>query len=501
MALFDGLLNIIAPKKKLPAGGSAITATYSPTQAQQVLTAPSFASFREDIFTTRQASDSRTLMKALFRQDPDVSSTVNGYLTLADTEIVMWAEDAEGAIDPVASLELQAILKRLTRQVDYTLGFQLKQSIYQTCADMRYMLLLRGGVGLELIFDKTQNPDSIRQIDLASIVWFEKNAGEYKPGQTVAGKSDPQMLDTPAFFVSFYRRDPTVIYADSPFVSAINTIAARQQVINDLYRIMQQTGFPRMDIKILEEVVLNNAPVNVRQDADKLKTYVADSIAALAGQFANLRSDQSIVHTDAVEFSILNDKNPGVGIDVTNVIETLNAQNQAALKTMATILGRGSAGVNTGSVEARLAAMFADELNEPLAEILEKMLSFCLHQRGYQGFANVKFRPAELRPDTELEPQRVMKANRLRQDLSDGIITDEEYTLEMYGRLPSPGATPLSGTGFVNPVPLAEPGVDGKPPQPSDVPAKKGPLNKAISPAKSGQAKANTPKSSPPRPN
>lgn len=497
MALFDGILTVVGLKKKLPAGGTTITSTYSPTQSQQVLTAPSFASFREDIFTSRQANDSRTLMKSLFRHDPDVSSTVNGYLTLADTEIVMFAEDAEGKIDPDASAEMHAILKRLTRQVDYTLGFQLKQSIYQLCADMRYMLLLRGGIGLEVIFDKAQNPEGIRQTDLASIVWFEKKAGEYKPAQTVAGKSDPVLLDSPAFFVSFYRRDPTVIYADSPFVSAINTIAARQQVINDLYRIMQVTGFPRIDIEIVEEVLINNAPASIRQDAAKMRDYLSESIGALTAQFGSLRSDQSIVHTDAVKFTILNDTNPGIGIDVTNVIETLNAQNQAALKTMSTILGRGSSGVNTGSVEARLAAMYADELNEPIAEILEKLLSFCLHQKGYQGFANVRFRTAELRPATELEPQLVMKANRLRQDLSDGIISDEEYTLEMYGRLPIPGTPPLSGTGFVNPI---APAGDGATPDgPEDVPAKTGPLQKSLAPARSKQTRANQPKSAPPK--
>ncbi|MDH7796419.1 MULTISPECIES: hypothetical protein [unclassified Beijerinckia] len=485
--MLDGLLNIILPKKKAPNGGVSNTPTFQPDQKDQVLTVPQYRDHLTDLFTSRQANNSQDLLKALFRQDPDVSATVNGYLTLANTEMVMWATDAQGAVDRDASNALATLVTRLTRQVDYTLGFQLKQSIYQLNADLRYMLLLRGGIGAELVFDKAQLPDSIRQVDLASIRWYEKASGVYKPGQSVQGRGDPVMLDTPAFFVSFYRRDPTTIYTDSTFIAAINTIAARQQVINDLYRIMQITGFPRMDIKVLEEVIINRAPANIKADPTKLREFVNNQVAAIQSTFQSLRADQSVVHTDSVEFDILNGSSAAVALDVTNVVETLNAQNQAALKTMATVLGRGSAGVNTGSVEARLAAMYADELNEPLAEMYEKMFSFCLHQQGFQGFANVKFRQAELRPDLELETMRQIKTARMRQDLSDGIITDIEYALEMYGRLPNPTAPELSGTGFMTPTPTAAPNA-------ADISPNTDPLGRSLTPGKTGATKTNLPK-------
>lgn len=492
MALFDGLLDILAWKKRPSQGGTANTPTYSPLTASRVLSTPQYLDHLSDIFTSRVASDSLTLMKSLFVNDPDVSSTVNGYLTLANTEMITYAIDINGQVDPQASLDLENLIKRLTRQVDYTQGFQFKQNIYQLNADLRYMLLLRGGIATELVFDKSQNPDRIKTIDLATIRWYETKPGEYKPSQLVSGQSQPVMLDAPNIFVSFYRRDPTTIYTQSPFVSSINTIAARQQVINDLYRIMQFTGYPRMEVTVVEKVIRESAPANLRVNEDELRQYVAARMAEISTTFSAMRPDQAVVHSDSIELKMLNEKSPGVGIDITNVIETLNAQNQAALKTMATILGRGSAGVNTSSVEARLAALFADELNEPLAEFYEKIFSFCLHQQGYQGFAVVKFRPAELRPQTELEPQLTLKAARLRQDLSDGIISDVEYHLEMYGRLPPPEAPALSGTGFVS--------VGGMTGAAADVSANTDPLGRSVSPdASAGQIKANPKKSKTPR--
>ncbi|WP_163333995.1 hypothetical protein, partial [Klebsiella aerogenes] len=74
------------------------------------------------------------------------------------------------------------------------------------------------------------------------------------------------------------------------------------------------------------------------------------------------------------------------------------------------------------------------------------------HQDGYQGFARVEFDPAELRPWTELEPQLTVRSQRLREDLSDGLITDVEYHLWVYKRLPPPGAPQLSGTGFLSAI-------------------------------------------------
>lgn len=490
MALLDGLLNIIAPKRKLRAGGQANTPTYNPQQNRQVLTYPQYRDHLDDLFGARQSDSAPELLKRLFQHDPDVSSAVNGYLTLANTDMIVYAEDLEGNVDPEASRTLHALIKRLGRQTDYTQGFRLKQNLYQLNAELRYMLLMRGGIAIDLVYDKTQAPDELRVVDLDTIRWYETQPGLYKPGQLVQGTPDPVMLDSPSFFVSFYRRDPTSIYANSPFVSAINTIASRQQVINDLYRIMRFTGYPRMDIKVLESVLIENAPADVRSDASKMKQWVADRMSELATQFANISVDQALVHPDTVDIKILNEKNPGMGIDISQIIDTLNAQNQAGLKTMATILGRGSAGVNTSSVEARLAAMFADELNEPLADIYERIFSFALHQTGYQGFAVVKFRPAELRPATELEPQLVLKANRLRQDLSDGIISDAEYALEMYGRLPNPDAPELSGTGFLTPAPAGQPGMG-----PEDVSPNSDSVGRDASPDRTAQTRANQPRS------
>lgn len=489
MASLGSIFSIISPKKKSKKGGEAATGTFNPQQSQNVLTAPQYQDHLQDIFSTRQADDARTLMVQLFEHDPDVSAAVSAYLTMSNTTPIILVRDMEGEIDREATKALMQRIKFMTVPTDYTKGFQMKQTLEQWCEEIRYMLLLRGGAGIELVFDDKLMPDDLRNVDLNSIEWFERKPGEYKPRQTVSGVPDGINLDIPTFFVAFYRQNPTKIYSNSPFVSTINTIAARQQVINDLYRIMQYTGYPRMEVKVVEEVLRKNMPVNVKLDEAKQTEWINARMSEIRNSVQDIRADTAFVHMDSVEPGIMNEKSPGAGIDISKVIETLNAQNQAGLKTMATVIGRGSAGVNTGSVEARIAAMNADELNGPVASILSNVFSFIMHQEGYQGFAEVSFLKGELRPELELEPQLTMRAARLKEDLSLGLISDLEYHLQVYHRLPPEGAPELSGTGFMQTAAGGEGG------RADEVTPNSDPLGRSLAPEGSTMAKSNQVKS------
>jgi hypothetical protein len=446
----DRFLKVITPKRQKAKGVSS-TNTYAADRTEQVLSAPTYKEHLNDLFSERQSDDSKDLLQKLFVHDPDVSAALSAFLTVADTEPVFTVKDADGAFDRKGMQALNQILATLTERFDYSKGFQLQPNLQTLTENMRYMVLLRGGIGEELVFDKMGVPVEIRHVDLATLEWFEVESNKFVPSQLAPQSNVRIDLNIPTFFVSHFRRDPTKIYANSPFVSSINTVAARQQVINDLYRIMQVTGFPRMDVTIMEEVLKKNANSETQQDATKMRAFIDGEVARIQAAVASLRADQALVHTDSVDFKIANEKNPATGLDISSVISALNAMNQAGLRSMATILGRGESGVNTASVEARIFSMNAEALNVPVAECLSQILTMALRVvTKTDARVECKFRGVELRPELELEPMRVMKASRLRQDLSDGIISDDEYHLEMYGRIRPDTAPELSGTDFMS---------------------------------------------------
>lgn len=445
-ALNSLLTKVLPPKRGNPAGVS-VTPTYNASAPDAVLTAPTYREHQTDLLTARNNSDSRALIRDLLKSDPDMSAAMNAFLTVANTVPVFLVRNPDTTLDEAGQDLLNQILTLMFVRNDYTKGFKMPASISSLSENMRYMVLASGGIGGELVISKEFFPTEVRLVDLGKIEWKEPLAGQYVPQQSsVTGELIS--LDIPNFFTAWFRRDPNGIYSHSPFISAINTIAARQQVINDLYRIMRITGYPRMEAKVMEEVVLKNMPPDIKADEAKKREYMSQVIGSVQTQLQNLRADQIFVHTDSIETGMMNEKAAGVTMDITSVIQTLNSQNQAGLKTMATIIGRGESGVNTASVEARIFSLSAQDLNEPLALWWSQALTLALRLNGSQSYVECYYLPVEMRSETELETQMLVKSQRLKDDLSLGAITDVEYHLWMYNRLPPKGAPQLSGTGF-----------------------------------------------------
>lgn len=442
------IVSVLLPKRSNPKGTS-LTPTFNPSSPDAVLTVPTYRDHLTDIFDTRSASDSRALIKQLFVSDPDMSAAVHSFLTVADTTPIFIVKDVNDQVDKAGQQILNELMMVLTQRNDYTKGFKLSTSLTSLTEACRYMLLLRGGVSGELIISKEFFPTELRLVDLATVQWYETAPGLFIPNQvTATGAKIP--LDIPTFFTAWFRKDPTAIYSNSPFVSAINTIAARTQVINDLYRIMKVTGFPRLEVTVLEEVVIKNMPPEYAVDPKKRADYLNGKLAEITNAVNGIRPEQAFIHFDSVTPGMINEKSSSNSLNIDSIIGVLNAQNQAGLKTMATILGRGESGVNTASVEARIFSMSAQALNKPIADLLSQALTLAIRLRGSQSYVHVDFQPVELRPDTELEPMLQIRQQRYRQELSDGIISDDEYCLKIHGRLSLPGAPVLSGSGFMD---------------------------------------------------
>lgn len=453
------LFEFILPNKAAKSGGTAYTDSYDPTKTSQTLDLPEYKQHLTDISDTRNDEDSQEIVKQMMISDPDTSSAASAYMTLADTQMNFVVRDSSGEISRDGQKLLHSLLYKVFEITDYSLKYQSKPSLSQFLNELRYMLLMRGAIAVELVYDKTAQPSELRNVDVATIEYMETKPGVFKPYQTTDNVKELS-LDIPTFFTERFKQDPTSIYNYSYFTSAINTVAARTIVINDLYRIMKITGYPRITLEVMEEILKKRAPKNVQDDSSKYNSWVNQQLSYISSQFSNIRADLPFAFTNSVKVGILNDKNPGASLQIKEVIDTLNAQNQAGLKVVSTILGRGEAGVNTASVEARIFSLSADALNKPIASILSRVFTLALRIAGFDGFVTFSFTPSQLKPTLELESQYIQKQTRLLKDLSLGVITDETYCMEMYGSIPPETMQPLSGTGFLNAD--AEEGVDSR---------------------------------------
>lgn len=117
--------------------------------------------------------------------------------------MVYYAVDAEGEISQEGTKTLEYLINRITFRNDYTLNYQMKPSLSSLREELKYMCLLRGAVGAELVFDKTLLPKEIRNVDMHFVEWTENKNGEYKPIQKTDESGEEVSLDIPTFFTAF----------------------------------------------------------------------------------------------------------------------------------------------------------------------------------------------------------------------------------------------------------------------------------------------------------
>lgn len=447
--LASALVEFVLPKKKNKAGGLAFTDSYKPGRAN-TLALPEYQQYLSDIQDDRLSDDEYDLIDKLFINDPDCSAALNAYLTLSDTPYQMLVYNQEGELDKDGIKLAESIMNSLFSINDYSLGYQMKPSFREFKDEQGWMLLSRGTIGAELVYDKAMRPSSIRVVDMAYVKFTEQKNGEYKPIQKTKNGNEEIDLDIPTFFTTKYRQSPTTPYAHSFFAAAINTIASRAKIINDLYRIMNYTGYPRIEVKVMEEVLMKNCPKAYQDDESKKASWVNEQLAHITNRFVTLQPTSPIVHTDSAEVSIINEKMAGASLQVSEIIDMLNAQNQAGLKVVATVLGRGEAGVNTASTETIIFSKSADAFNRPMEDIMSRILTLALRIAGFEGYCEFRFDPVELRPALELENQKTMLQSRLLQQLNYGLITDDEFHLRVNGELAADGVPELSGTRFLD---------------------------------------------------
>lgn len=448
--IWNKLGNVLLPTG-FKNGGAALTPNFNPQQNTQVISAPETNNHTRDLLNERITDSDNDLIQRLMTYDPDVSAAVSAYLTLSNTQMRHIVRTPEGDIHPEDTKKVQQLITQISNVVDYSAGFTAPRSMRARNEALRTMILMRGSISLEMVLDPKFGLTDVRLLDTGTFEWYEKKKGSLTPSQKANNETID--LNIPTVFYAAHRKDPTTPYTKSSFISVINTVYARLQIINDLYDIMQLTGFPRMTVKLLEETIVKHMNDVDKRDDEKRRKFVNSVITEVTNRFSSINPTQPLVHTDSVEVGTLRTDQAGgsgAGIDIRPVIEVLNGQNQAALKTVATVIGRGSAGVNTASVESQVFAMQASELNEPLADVWSQLLTFALRLSGSVNYVTVYFDKAEFRPPNELEPAWIQKQARLHKDLSLGLITDDEYHLEMYNR-PKPASAPtLSGTNFLD---------------------------------------------------
>jgi hypothetical protein len=210
-------------------------------------------------------------------------------------------------------------------------------------------------------------------------------------------------------------------------------------LLHDVKRVIQQQGYPRLDIAILWEKIQEFIPDGMTMEPDKFKNWVDEIIGQVNTVYSNLQPDQAYVHMDTIEVrnSVGTMNASGLGA-LEGIIQGLERQATRALKTNGLLFSSGDGAISDTNAnrqwETHVASIKA--IQHLLESQLEKHFNTILRAAGIQ--ATVEFRFAELRAAEMLrdEQTKTMKYSNIITAYDQGWISQNEAALEAVGHKP-----------------------------------------------------------------
>lgn len=447
------------PLPKAPTGGKSEPSYRTIVGGTaSLLLRPERSLLNTDRLGVRSASSTYDAIRQMSFSSPDVSAAIYALLRTGIPEkYTMVARNMEGQIDPAATGVAHELLRRLTYlgNVDGSFGPQMGlQTLSETLGKE---LIMYGACSGEVALDKARIPASLNPVSVTKVRFYDEDRA-YRPIQYIGGEEID--LDIPTFIYVQLDQDLLSLYAASPLEAALQPVLADLEFNNDMRLALKRAVLPRLLATIDSDAVKKSTPPDILNDSDKFTTYKQALIASVQSVVNNAKPEDALISFSELSYAFIDG-----GKDPSQIIErmqaVLNSKLQTGIKTLPVVLGHGS-GSQASSTEALLFLKNANMLRVKLNEFYSRAMTIAVRVLGQDAYVEFAYASLDLRPDAELEAYKAMKQSRVLEQLSLGLITDEEAAIELTGNLPPAGFKPLSGTMFKTSKPSgnAQPGTD-----------------------------------------
>jgi hypothetical protein len=231
-------------------------------------------------------------------------------------------------------------------------------------------------------------------------------------------------------------------------------------LLHDLKRVVEQQGYPRLDISVDLSAMRESMPDSIKQDPAKFKAWVDSAIAEIADYYSKLEPDDAYVHTSPIAVN-----RPVGAVDarslgaVDGLLRALDRMLFRALKTMPLLMGSNEATSETHANrqwEIHVASIRA--IQHPVETVLGRFFELGLQAQGIAASVKVEF--AELRASEEMRDAQVqqLKLKNARTAYDNGLINQDEQATMALGKDKADQAAPRAAadTALIDLAPIDE---------------------------------------------
>ena len=409
---------------------------------------------------TLNSSSLFDLIDILMDAHPDISYALWNFMRLGNSGYYYTVKKLDSNEEyPEAIEDIELLFKRL--KTPNMVGFERSKSLDKLIDQMFLSAVTRGAISGELLL--TPDKKDVARFVLVdpATVEFQIVDGRYIPFQD-NGRIN---LDIPTFFYEGIDEKIDDPYGRSPILGALNIVLFQMQVLNDLKAVVHNQGYPRLDLTIVEEVLLKRMPIAIRNNDEKKEKWLRDRLNEIIAMYNKLNPDDVFVHYDSLKIGEAGGKG-GALFDPDKLMHVIDNLIQSGVKTLSTLLGRRGAGQTESyaKIEIKLYLTGLGGIQKYIASFMEKMLTVYLNIRGKQGVVEFRFRPIEIRTELEQQQFESTRLNNIALLYDRGWISQEEAAQRAVGHAPDspeprvPGAVvrnsdgqPVSGTTDTNP--------------------------------------------------
>lgn len=394
--------------------------------------------------------DSATAIRLLARKNGNVGSSVFSFVEIAKSGVDIKGYTTNTNIySPEATQIARSVRAQMDTVYDYSKGYADIMSFDSLIETLLREAVITSQVSAELVLDKARLPYKIAPIAYETIRWVSRGDGSVYPEQQLAAADGEATisLDIPNFWTSAVHKDLTKTYVTPMLEPAISMATYYDQFIDDMRRAVRITGHSRLVVSLDAEKILSALPADAFDDDSKKQEFLETQRTAVETIVQSLEPEDALVTYDSVGVEDVQTKD--VKADYTQLLTAISGMLATSLKSHPSILGlRLEGSQSLSNTESLVFLKIAKGIQKPVEEVLSRALTLAIRLYGVDGYVKVKFKPINLRPEDELEAYRTMKQQRILEQLSLGLITDEQAAEELdLGELPA-GYTPLSGTMF-----------------------------------------------------
>lgn len=369
----------------------------------------------------------KDLLKILEKNHPDVSQAVWNFKIIGNSGFNINVTKLDGVSEHLTGLNL---IENFLRNLDFydTGQFEKSKNLTKVLDSMIDDVLLRGAVSAELVLDSDfKKPLYIANVDPDSVT-FKVEEGRLVPYQK------NKNLDIPTFFYEGLDETDKDPYGTSPFISVVHTLAFHQQVLHDIKMVIHNQGYGKYDIKVVEEVLLKNMPIPIRNNEAKKRQWLDDQLNAIISAYSKLDPDAAFVHFDSVEVDMV-DSAKAI-LDPQKLLNVIDTQILGALKQYSTLMGRRSQGQTEqyAKLEIKIFMKSVKRVQLIIEKVISRILTKVLNINGMQGYVFFEFNDTEIRTELEKVNFEQVAISNAKNKRDNGWITQDEASKEITGK-------------------------------------------------------------------